>query len=574
MDIDFPQGSTPSLRAALERARLERAARRARPAHKASPTAPFPVAAPMRPRPLAGGAEAVPSPPDAAVIALRRLAYGPRPGDIAAFQALGSSDGERLAAWVDRQLDPQSIDDSPADARIAQSGFTTLGKPVTDLWIDHVLNYVEWDDHIQPFVETVLLTFLRAVHSERQLFEVLSEMWHDHFSVFANDFAIAPMFLHSDRDAIRPHVFGRFRDMLEAVTKTPAMLYYLDNSVSSADDPNENYAREMLELHTLGATAYYGSMAPEDVPLDGEGRPLGYTETDVIVAARCLTGWTVRDRDWDPDFGSTGEFFYYDPWHDHDPKTFLGVDLPANQPPMQDGYDLFDIVCEHPATGRFVAQKLCRRLVGDFPPQDMVDAAAAVFTAQVDAPDQLRQVVRTIVLHPSFRTTWGDKVRRPFEVAVGMLRATRGDLPFERFDPATDWFRWMYYQTGQPRFEWHPPNGYPDVKMAWTSTSPRVMTWRLANMLVQVEDDQDMPYLDLLGETPAGVRSATAIVDHWSERALGHVVEEPERTRLIEMMAQGRNPTFDLPLDTDTDTQSRLRALVALLFMAPSALWR
>jgi hypothetical protein len=205
----------------------------------------------------------------------------------------------------------------------------------------------------------------------------------------------------------------------------------------------------------------------------------------------------------------------------------------------------------------------------------VVDTAAAVFTAQWQAPDQIAQVVRSILLSPEFLATWAAKVKRPFEIAISAFRGTGGDLPFLLRDGITDWFSWVYYQTGQPLFSWHPPNGYPDIKAAWNTTSPRVMCWRLGNFFVQVYDqDADNFYFDLLSQTPAGVRSAQALVDFWGTRVLGRALPSAEEQSLVSFMAQGLNPLTDLPLDEDGDVQERLRALVALILMSPSFLWR
>ncbi|MEM7482696.1 MAG: DUF1800 domain-containing protein [Acidobacteriota bacterium] len=522
----------------------------------------------------AGQPATVPSPPSAGVIAYSRLAFGPRPGEIDAFNALAGTDPARLQAWVDQQLDPASLDDSHIDNRIAASGFTTLGKTVTQLWTEHAIAQdIPWDEVIRPLRETELVTFLRAIYSRRQLFEVMVDFWHNHFNVYAHEWPFAPMWVHSDRDAIRAHAFGNFRQMIEAVARTPAMLHYLDNAENSFEDANENYARELLELHGLGAEHYFGNIPQGAVPRDAQNRPRGFVEDDVVAAARCLTGWTVSDRSWDPEIGNSGEFLYYDPWHDHDPKHLLGIDLPGNQAPMKDGHDLFDLIAGHPGTARHVAGKIARRLLGDVPPASVVDAAAAVFAAQISAPDQLAQVIRTIVLSPEFLQTWGDKVKRPFEIAVGAFRATTGDIPFLRGDDATNWFYWEYYQTGQPLFGWHPPNGYPDFKSAWNTTAPRVMSWRLANMLIQVNDGEN-EYFEFLSQMPPDVRSAEAIVTFWTERMLGRPTPPSEHTKLVEFMAQGHNPSFDLPLDTDEGTQIRLRALIALILQSPSFLWR
>ncbi|MCG8460392.1 MAG: DUF1800 domain-containing protein, partial [Holophagales bacterium] len=411
-----------------------------------------------------------------------------------------------------------------------------------------------------------------------QLYELLVGFWHDHFNVFADDTPFGPMWMHTDRDAIRPHALGNFRQMLEAVAKTPAMLFYLDNVFNSFEDANENYARELLELHTLGSEHYFGSMDPADVPTGAGGQPLGYTESDVVEAARCLSGWTVETGWVHWEFAETGEFHYYAPWHDHGSKQVVGLALPAGQGPMQDGLDLFDHLASHPGTAAHIAGKLCRKLIGDTPPQEVIDAAAATFLANVSAPDQIAQTARTILLHPSFLGTWGDKVKRPFEISVSMFRGAGLDLAFtveDMLDGITGWFHWEYWQTGQPLFAWSTPDGYPDTKIAWNTTSPRVMTWRLANMLFSIWDDAaDYYYFDLRSMTPAGVRSARELVGYWGGRILGRPLPAAEEQILIAFMAQAEDPDADLPIGTDWETADRLRAMVALIFMSPSFLWK
>jgi len=517
---------------------------------------------------------AVPSPPSGAVIALNRMAFGPRPGDIAAFNALGGSDATRIAAFVAEQLDPDSIDDSAADARIAAAGYETLDKSLIELWQDHVVPDPDWYIRMQPFFETERVTFLRAVYSKRVLFEVMSEFWHTHFSVYAYDFSIGPTWVYSDRDVIRANALGNFRAMLELVAQSPGMLYYLNNRENSADGPNENYGREFLELHTLGAENFYGNVPQNQVPTDGNGVPLGYCDEDVTAAARCLTGWTLRDRPWDEDFGDTGEFFVYEPWHDTAAKHILGVDLPGGQDGLTDGRALLDIVASHSGTAEFVCRKLCRRLLGDDPPQGVVDAAAAVFAANVAAPDQIAQVLEVILLAPEFLSTWAEKVKRPFEIMTSALRAGEANWNFALDDSDTDTLFWLYDAAGQPLFAWHPPNGFPDFKGAWISSSPRVQSWRATNWLSEVTDDFDMFRLDILGATPTGVRSAQELAEFWSNRILGRLMPTAEHDELIDFMAQGITPTLPLPLDTDEDIQSRLRAMVGLIFMSPAFLWR
>ncbi len=517
---------------------------------------------------------AVPGPPSAAVIALNRMGFGPRPGDLDAFNVLGADDTQRMQAYVAQQLDPDSLTDTDLETRLAAANYTTLNKTLLELWTDHVVADPPYEERIRPMTETESMTFLRGIFSKKQLFEVMVEFWHNHFSIFGREFEIAPVWVHYDRDVIRANALGNFRQMLGADAASTAMLLYLDNYANSADGPNENYARELFELHTLGAENYYGLIPRSQVPTDGNGVPVGFVDEDIFDATRALTGWTVRNRDWDPDFGDTGEFFYYAPWHDDGPKAFLNVVIGGAQPPMKDGLDLLDALAAHPGTGRFIARKLCRRLIGDSPPQSLIDQAAAVFTAQKDAPDQIKQVLQTILLSPDFLSAWGDKVKRPFEIAVSALRIGDSQLNFHLDDGDSGTFQWLFRQTGHHLFDWHPPNGYPDFKVAWQSTTPRVMSWRLVNWLVDSEDDLANYYMDLVGATPVGVRSANAIVDFWVDRVFGRTIEPVNRAEFVDFMAQGFLPNLDLPLDTDADTQSRLRSLVALMFMSPEFLWR
>lgn len=555
----------------LERAGLLRAPNTAVPRRLSSERLAMRNAASLAPDP---GVSAPLTPPDRlAVIAYTRAALGPRPGDLEAFEALGGNDDACLEAWVDQQLDPASIVDTVCDARLAAAGFTTLGKSLQQLWIDHVQADPEWYERIRPIEETTLAAFIRGVYSRRQLVEVLADFWHNHFNVYGWDFYAAPTWVFWDRDVIRAHQLGNFRQMIEAVAQGTPMLFYLDNWQSSADGPNENFGREFLELHTLGAEHYYGAIPASQVPLDGEGRPAGFVDEDVFAVTKCLTGWSLDGEPWWDPSGGDGTFLFRSAWHDTTAKTVLGVALPAGRG-IEDGMDVFDIVASHPATGRHIASKLCRRLIGDFPPQSIVNAAAAVFTAQVDAPDQLAQVVRTILVSDEFKSTWGAKVKRPFERVVSALRAGGATLSFAPEASETGSFDWLYYNTGQELFGWPAPNGYPDASAAWLSSGPLVKTWRLVNWLVDLTDDAEAYYLDAVAQTPPDVRSASALVDYWSDRVFGRALGEAERLEIVEFMAQGHNPDFDLPLDTDEDTRTRLQAMLGLLFMTPEFQWR
>ncbi|MBL8057348.1 MAG: DUF1800 family protein, partial [Anaerolineales bacterium] len=244
--------------------------------------------------------------PSLALIALTRLAFGPRPGqfDFDTFAARpGATDADKLYDFIDWQLNPNFGDDPDYLARRTAAGFATLGKSLPQLWQDHVRNATGTNANnirLQPVRETRADTLLRAVYSRWQLVEVLVHFWHNHFSVYGWDSAIAPVFVHYDRDVIRANALGNFRTFIEAVAKSTAMLFYLDNATSQGAQFNENFARELCELHTLGAENYLGvgnPMAVNQIPAPHDGQPIneGYVDNDVYEVARCLTGWRVND---------------------------------------------------------------------------------------------------------------------------------------------------------------------------------------------------------------------------------------------------------------------------------------
>ncbi|HZU86195.1 MAG TPA: DUF1800 family protein, partial [Anaerolineaceae bacterium] len=406
--------------------------------------------------------------------ALQRMGFGARPGDLEAFNALGSSDPERLEAYIEQQLHPESIVDEDLEAHYAAAQFVTLEKSLEQLVDEHIINNPfddnddqHWRWYVLPLQDTYQATFLRAVYSRKQLFELLVDFWHNHFNVYGDQDDIAPLFASYDRDVIRANVLGNFRQMLEAVASHPSMLYYLNNNSNSDAGPNENWARELFELHTLGAENYLGVRDPNSVPTDENGLAVGYVDNDVYEAARCFTGWRVDDDIWEgeSDVGMSGNFLYYRPWHDRFNKFILGRYIPADQEDMKDGRDVMDMLAAHPGTARFISRKLCRRLISDTPPESVVEMAAQVFLQAQADPDQLKQVVRAILLSDEFSQTWGEKIKRPFETAVAMLRALNAE-----FTRLPDGARWTFEMMGQPLFGRRPPDGYSDVKETWANS--------------------------------------------------------------------------------------------------------
>ncbi len=507
--------------------------------------------------------------PELAVIAFNRAGFGLAPGDLEHFRSLGVTDAQRMTAWVDRQLDPASIADTELESRLAASNFTTLGKTLQQLWRDHWLpEDIEWDVRMRPFMETQAAVFLRAVYSKRQLSEVLADFWHNHFNIYGWHDEAGPLFVHWDRDVIRANMLGNFRRMIEAVTAAPSMLFYLDNAYSTLEGPNENYARELMELHTMGEEHYMGAIPASRVPVGTDGVPVAYVDEDVREMARCLTGWTINPE--------TGEFLYREEWHDTGAKHVLGLDIPADLPAMEDVRRVLDRLATHPGTARFICTKLCRRLVADDPPEALVEAAVASFLDNASAPDQLARVFRTILLSEQFAATWGAKVKRPFELVVSAMRAMNPDFTMDLDVEMTWWILWVFSETGQGPYEWRPPTGYPDVRSHWLGTNPLVMGWRMVNWLSDLvfpEGSGTHPF-DVVAATPGELGTAEELANHWIARCLGRPMDPEDRRRIVEFMAQGHLPTVDLGLATDESVQSRLRTLAALILTSPEALER
>jgi len=307
------------------------------------------------------------------------------------------------------------------------------------------------------------------------------------------------------------------------------------------------------------------------VPTDAGGNPVGYVDADVFEATRCFTGWSFSYGD--SGDGDTGLFYYRPERHDRFQKNVLGVFMPQDQVDLKDGFDVLRTLMAHPGTGRHIARKLCRRLIADDPPQNVVDAAAATFTAHRQSSDQLRRVYDVILLSDEFRATWGEKVKRPFEIAVSAMRAADADFTMKMDDYDTSSFFWRYDDTGHDLFTWPAPDGFPDTRSAWLSMTPRVNCWRLCNWLIDFHDSSGQFYLDVLGQTPGWARTPNELADFWIQRILGRSMSPQDRLEIVQFMAQGFNPNFDLDL-ADGDTRDRLRAMVGLILMSPDFLWR
>lgn len=502
--------------------------------------------------------------PKLSVIVLTRLGFGPAPEDIAAFENMGVTDDERLNNWADKQLNPESVADSDCDARIQEAGFVTPGKTLKQAWIEHRHSSDYWW-RILPVMELERLNFLRAAHSKKQLFEVLVDFWHNHFNVYGWDGYIASVFMNWDEEVIRKHALGNFREMIEAATKHPAMLYYLDNYTNTASGFNENFARELFELHSMGAENYFGVIPRDEVPTFSDGTPRGYVDADVYDAAECFTGWTINQTSESDGYGG---FAFVSDNHSKGEKRVLKqvIDAFGGE---SDGQTVLDLVANHPGTARYIARKLCRRLITDNPPETLVAEIAEVFMANRDQPDQLKRVVRAVILSDAFRNTFGEKVKRPFEQAVSAFRATGADWNWKMDSKDADRILDYLENAGQGLFRHPTPDGYSDFKEDWLSTNPVMSMWRFMIQAIE-ESENDVRHLHIEDSTPAHLRSAVDLVDYWIDRILGRPMPEGEREALIDFLANGRSETMDTLWDSDSEVGRRLRYVVALILMSPS----
>jgi uncharacterized protein (DUF1800 family) len=305
----------------------------------------------------------------------------------------------------------------------------------------------------------------RAILSNRQLEEQMVDFWYNHFNVFLDKGADRFLVPTYEREAIRPHVLGRFRDLLEATAKSPAMLFYLDNWESVGPNSqrrpngkqatrglNENYARELMELHTLG--------------VDG-----GYTQKDVTEVARCFTGWTIRQ----PREG--GDFFYNDKVHDKGAKVVLGVKIPAGGG-REDGEKVLDILAKHPSTARFISKQLAQRFVADDPPAKLIEKMAQTFR---EKNGDIREVMKTMLNSDEFfaEAAYRVKVKSPFEMIVSAVRATGAQVDFA-FPLAN-----QIAQLGEPLYRKLEPTGYSNTSAEWINSSALLARMNFALALAQ-----------------------------------------------------------------------------------------
>jgi len=499
---------------------------------------------------------------------LNRLGFGPRPGDVERVEKMG------LQVYIQQQLHPESVDDAAAEKAVASLDTLQMGSDrLMKEYYGDIRRFIQMQktpgnmeemklrygvdaskyksspamqeppedagkspleqfasrDALRCVGELQEAKLMRAVLSERQLDEVLVDFWSNHFNIDVKKNDCRVLKPADDRDAIRPHVLGKFRDLLGASAKSPAMLHYLDNQensvarehsdleklmisnyvknnlgmdakgmVSDKEGPNENYGREIMELHTLGVDA-------------------GYTQQDVQEVARCFSGWSSSPF--------TGKFEFNAHRHDNGEKTVLGHVIPARGG-IKDGEMVLDILCSNPATAHHIALQMCQRFVSDDPSPDLVNRIAGVFT---QTNGDLRKVTEAILTSPEFLSpaNYNNKIKSPLEFAVSAVRASQSSIipqqpaPYDKLVAANEGgailgrgaaadriskrprqsLNWHIYELGEPLFACTPPTGYKEVSKFWVSPGALIerLNFALALTQQQVSDIHFSPQTILAG---------------------------------------------------------------------------
>jgi len=504
-----------------------------------APPASSAAAAPSTQLPASGWSE-----DKQAVHVLNRLAYGPSPASLAEVKRMG------VGVWVESQLHPDTVEDAAVEAKLARFHSLSMStaerlstyQPEAKLAKERGLDPADPEMRAkllemlpmsalprQMGIELVAAKLIRATESRRQLQEVLLDFWFNHFNVAAQKGAVRWMLPSYEQEALRPHLFGSFRALLGAVAQHPAMLFYLDNWTSTREGfdmagalrsvgatvptklaavgklgLNENYARELLELHTLG--------------VDG-----GYTQADVREVARCFTGWGIEKP------RQVGTFAYHPRAHDTGEKHVLGHTIPAGGG-MEDGERVLDLLAESPSTAHFLARKLVQKFVADEPPPALVERVARTY---LETHGNLTAVYLALFQSPEF---WSDqayngKTKTPLEFAVSAVRAlggtTYGDAPLIK---ALD-------GMGEPLYRAQPPTGWPEVATPWVNAGALVTRINFALALTAGR----IPGTEVSLPPNAHPESAGAELDALARTVLHQPLSETTRATLLRAVGHGEN---------------------------------
>ena len=454
---------------------------------------------------------------------ISRTSFGVRQQDMARIKDIGYN------AYLEEQLDYDDIDDSKVDKALRRQ-FPSLNQKVSEM---------DPDDRFDIVSELKEATAYRQIYSKRQLFEVMVEFWSNHFSVFHLDGPVSMMKTPEDKEVIRQHALGKFKDLLMASAKSPAMIYYLDNYSSTKDAPNENYARELLELHTLGADN-------------------GYSQKDVQEVARCFTGWTITGpRSNLP----SGEFQFVPAIHDTGSKKVLGKTI--NSGGIKDGEGVINLLAERKETSEYICQKLVRRFVSDNPGKTLVKKAARKFR---NSDGDIKAVLRVIFKSSAFKKSYDQKLKRPAHFIASAVRV------IAPFDKGADMRSLLFLLRGlgQLPFMWQSPDGYPDVAEDWINTNAMLTRWNYGMLLAGgMVRGISFNHRGFIYENK--IKTPAQLLDSYTDIVLQRKLLKKDKNTLLDYIAEGKDPDDNI---SSNRLNQKAPMVMAALINSPYFQWR
>lgn len=448
--------------------------------------------------------------PSQAYLMLSRTSFGVTHDDLALVEQMG------IDAYLDQQLDPGSMDTSALENEIA------VRFPLTQSSAAELYN--GFPDNIGEVAQQmVAATQYRQLFSKRQLYELMVEFWSNHFNIHLLNGLGPTLKPVDDKNVIRPHALGNFRDLLHTSAKSPAMLFYLDNFYNQAEAPNENYARELLELHTLG--------------VDG-----GYSELDIKQVARCFTGWSLTFPGQDEPFG---EYRYYDFLHDKDAKQVLGLSIAAGGA-EEDGEQVLDYLATHPSTAQFISTKLCRYFISDTPSDTLINAVASRF---METDGDIKSVLRTLFTSAEFLESYDLKFSTPSQYLGRLIRSLNTSNAFPSDQGLL--FYYAQYLLGQLPFNWATPDGYPQSTSYWSNTGSLLNRWRFSFLSFANQISAFQVFTINWAHLIGGANTTSELVTALESRLLCRTMAEEDRQTIMDWLLTTLNTTEDGQLNDD-----------------------
>jgi hypothetical protein len=446
---------------------------------------------------------------------VQRMTFGANDEELGLYRSLGA------AGYIDYHLHPELIADSAMDNILALPAYNLLTLSPDQFAGQNSANAV---------AQITRAMLIRAIYSKRQFLERLVEFWSDHFNIWASQDGVSLLKIPDDRDVIRANALTTFGTILRASAHSPAMMEYLNNATNTAASPNENYARELMELHTLSVNG-------------------GYTQNDVHEVARCFTGWTYYGAG----NGTNSYRFRYNPAvHDTGQKIVLGNVIPARSASagQQDGDDVLTILINHPSTAQFISKKLLIRFWGYSPSQAAIDTVAAVFTA---SGGDIRTVLQTILSTVEGSST-PLKLKRPIHLVVSAIRSMQTKVTSHTSFPAS--LQTPLIQAGHSPFNWQSPDGFPDSLEYWQGG--QLSRWNFGADLL------NNAYSGILLDTPSLVGAATTP---------GGVAAQINKMIFAETLAAADLAAITSYLGPSNPSSSKIKEAIGLALASPSFQW-